>query len=64
MLKANEGCCEECVMGAPIYLPCNAPAVVMVGWPKRREGPYRVCAMCADHNTKNRGAEVVETLAS
>ena len=52
---AKPGCCQECVMGAPFYFPCNKPAVKMIGWPKRGES-YRMCAMCADHNTRNRGA--------
>lgn len=31
----------------------------MVGWANRKEGPYRMCEMCADHNVRNRGAEIL-----
>lgn len=58
-LKAKDHCCEECVMGVPFYAPCNKPAVTMIDWPARGEGPLRMCAMCADHNTRNRGASVL-----
>lgn len=45
--------CEETSMFYP-PLPCSAPAefVVKNSDPK----PYNMCAMCADHNVKNRGA--------
>jgi hypothetical protein len=39
-----------------IYIPCNAPATSMIGWPDRKEGPYRMCMPCAEHSLKNRGA--------
>jgi hypothetical protein len=58
-LKAEPGCCEECAMGAPFYIPCGKPAMHMVGWPYRREGPYRMCRDCAFHNIKNRGATII-----
>lgn len=48
--------CQECVMGAPFYVPCNRPATRLIAWPRRGEGPYRMCDRCAGHNTKNRGA--------
>jgi hypothetical protein len=56
---AKAGCCEEAAIGMPGYFPCNKPAVHMVGWPARKEGPYRMCAMCADHNVRHRGAVIV-----
>lgn len=56
LFKAKPGGCEEAALGIPFYAACNKPAVVMVGWPRRREGPYRMCQECAWHNTKNRGA--------
>lgn len=59
MLKASPTGCEEAAIGFPGYIPCNKPAVSMVGWPKRKEGPYRMCEMCADHNVKNRGATLI-----
>lgn len=43
-------------MGLPFYLPCNAPAVRIVGWRDRGEKDLRMCFGCADHNTRNRGA--------
>jgi len=57
MLKAKPDCCEECAMGAPIYIPCNKPATVIV---KTRDAtPYRMCEHCADHNVRNRGAKII-----
>jgi hypothetical protein len=59
-LKAREHCCEEAAMTSrEFYIPCNAPAVSVVHWPKRGEGPYRMCGPCADHSVRNRGAELV-----
>lgn len=59
-LKAAPGRCEEAsALSGERYIPCNAPAESMVGWPARGEGPYRMCAGCADHNVKNRGATLV-----
>jgi len=56
-LKARQGGCEE---ASPFsregYIPCNAPAVRMISWPDRGEGPYRMCGACADHSVRNRGA--------
>lgn len=60
MLEARPDGCQEAALGmGNAYIPCNQPAVSMVGWPLRREGPYRMCAMCADHNTRNRGATLI-----
>lgn len=63
MLKAGKGRCEE---ASPFsyggYIPCNAPAVVLVQHKGRSEGPYRMCALCASHNVHNRNAEVVREL--
>ncbi|MGY3393455.1 hypothetical protein ACVWW6_006046 [Bradyrhizobium sp. USDA 3311] len=59
-LKAGEHRCEEAsILSREKYIPCNAPAVSMVGWKHREEGPYRMCAMCAAHNVKNRRAEIL-----
>lgn len=56
-LKAAPSRCEEASpLSGERYIPCNAPAESMVGWPSRGEGPYRMCAACADHSVKNRGA--------
>ena len=58
-LKAKPGCCEEAALGLPFYAPCNQPAVSIVGWTGRSDQPIRMCAMCADHNVRNRGGEIV-----
>lgn len=58
-LKATPGCCEESALGLPGYIPCNKPAVSIIRWKGRCDAPIRVCEMCADHNVRNRGAEVV-----
>ena len=56
IIEAKPGCCEEAALGMPLYVPCNKPARYMVGWLHRKEGPYRMCEMCAYHNVRNRGA--------
>lgn len=60
MIEAKPNGCQESNMIIPT-LPCNAPAIRMIGWVDRsgevREGPYRMCAMCADHSLRNRGAK-------
>lgn len=46
------------MLGGGGYLPCNAPATQIVGWPQRPgEADLRMCDMCANHNIRNRGAE-------
>ena len=55
MIKVKPDSCEESNYFYP-ELPCNKPAVRMIGWPDREEGPYRMCEACADHSIKNRGA--------
>lgn len=58
MLKSQPHRCEEQVaMPGGGVLPCNKPAERIIFWTKRKEGPYRMCAMCANHSVKNRGAE-------
>jgi hypothetical protein len=55
-LKAAPGRCEEAsTLSGKKYIPCNAPAVAIVGWKGRSDAPIRMCAMCEDHNIKNRG---------
>lgn len=59
-LKANEHCCEEASLHSrEVYMPCNAPAKLIVGWRGRTDAPIRMCEGCADHNCKNRGGYVV-----
>ena len=59
-LEAGEDRCEEAsILSRTSYIPCNAPAMHMVGWPDRGEGPYRMCATCAHHNVKNRRATLI-----
>lgn len=58
--KAEENCCEEAsILSNEFYIPCNVPAVQIVGWKGRRDKPIRMCEACARHNTKNRGGYVV-----
>ena len=60
-LKANVGCCEEASPHShQSYIPCNAPAVKMIGFAEG-ERPYRMCLPCATHNLKNRGAKDMGT---
>jgi hypothetical protein len=59
-LKAMPGRCEEASpLSHETYVPCNAPAARMVAFMRGGEvleGPFRMCAPCADHNVRNRGA--------
>lgn len=58
MLEASPGCCQEAHPASrEAYIPCNAPATSLIGWPARGEGPYRMCPACAWHSVRNRGAE-------
>lgn len=60
-LKAMPGRCEEASVLSDIsYIPCNAPAVAIVGWHGRSDAPIRMCEQCEWHNIKNRGAYRVE----
>ena len=55
-LVAGPDRCEEAShLSHAFYVPCNAPAARMIGFPSG-EGPYRMCLPCASHNTRNRGA--------
>lgn len=55
-LKAGPDRCEEAsTLSGESYIPCNAPAVAVVGWTGRPDQPIRMCAMCEAHNIKNRG---------
>lgn len=57
-LKAGPGRCEEASPRShSFYIPCDRIAYWMVK--TRDPKPYRMCAACADHNVKNRGAEIV-----
>lgn len=56
-LKAKPGGCEETsMMSASFYIPCDQPAVRLV-FHARDNKTYRMCAMCADHNIRNRGGK-------
>lgn len=60
-LVAHKGCCEEAsVLSHNHYIPCNAPAVVLIDNGDRRQ--YRMCQPCAQHNIHNRGARLVRPL--
>lgn len=50
--------CKEAALGLPFYMPCGKPAVKIVGWKWRQDTPIPMCAMCADHNVRNRGGYV------
>jgi hypothetical protein len=59
-IKANPNCCEEAAMvSSSYYIPCNQPAVNIVGWKGRRDTPIRMCEMCTYHNVRNRGGQVI-----
>lgn len=44
-------------MGMPGYIPCNKPATQII---RAKDGVViAMCDMCADHNTRNRGATLI-----
>lgn len=54
-----EGLCEEASMYSTItYIPCGASADNAV-YHKRDNCTYRMCDPCANHNTRNRGGELI-----
>jgi len=56
-IEAKAGCCEEASpFSGSIYIPCNKLATRRV-YHARDLREYRMCAACADHNIRNRGAE-------
>ena len=61
MLTAKPRCCEEAAL-VPFdaYIPCNKPAVAIVGWKGRRDKPIRMCEQCEWHNVRNRGGYRVQ----
>jgi hypothetical protein len=60
-LKAREHCCEEAsTLSHHFYIPCNRPAVAIVGWKGRSDTPIRMCDQCEWHNVHNRGGYRVE----
>lgn len=62
-LVANPGACEEAsTLSRERYIPCNAPATMLVKHRGRAEGPYRMCEECGTHNIQNRNAEMVKRL--
>jgi hypothetical protein len=56
-LRIPEGakCQEASILSHNFYIPCGAPAVAIVRHDKDRRS-YYMCAPCADHNVRNRGA--------
>lgn len=54
---ANSLCQEASPRSRDTYIPCNAPAIFVV----QGADPcsYTMCAMCADHNVRNRSAHYV-----
>jgi hypothetical protein len=52
--------CEEASsLSSQYYIPCGRPAEWIVHFPRRGNGPFAMCAMCADHNVLNRNAQYV-----
>ena len=55
----KEDGCEEAVFlfpGQKSPFHCNDRPSNWIGWPLRKEGPYRMCEQHASHSVKNRGA--------
>lgn len=56
-------CQETPRMLGNMPLKCGAPAVALVQHRCREEGPYFMCAPCADHNIHNRNGFAVAIAA-
>lgn len=53
--------CEEASPRShQFYIACGRPAEFIVEFERSGEGPYAMCAPCADHNVRNRNARYVE----
>ena len=52
-------CQEASPFSTEKYIPCFGPAIAIVQHIGRSEGPYYMCAGCADHNVRHRHAKVV-----
>ena len=53
--------CEEASpLSVRTFIPCGKPATFLVK--NRDPKPYFMCEACADHNVKNRGATVLESV--
>lgn len=64
-LEAGPGRCQEAsIFSGAKYIPCNAPATVLVDWEPRgrTEAACRMCPPCAEHNVHNRGGRIVREL--
>lgn len=60
-LKAKEHCCEEAsTLSHNTYIPCNQPAINIVGWLGRNDTPIRMCQFCSNHNVNNRGGYIIK----
>ena len=60
-LVAKPHCCEEAsTMSGQFYIPCNKPAINIVGWINRNDKPIRMCQFCSNHNVQNRNGYVVK----
>lgn len=51
-------CQEAAILSKAYYIPCNKPATAIVYHARDGRG-YYMCAMCADHNVRNRYGELV-----
>lgn len=59
---AGKACEETTGMVGETYTRCGAPAVMLVKYRGREEGPYFMCFGCGTHNARNRNAEVLAEL--
>ncbi len=53
---AGSACEEASPLSRETFIPCGSPATAIVTFPAHNEGPYNMCAPCADHNVRNRRA--------
>lgn len=56
-------CTEASQFSVETYIPCCRPAVSVV-WHDRDQRAYPMCAMCTDHNVRNRGGRLIATIVT
>ena len=59
----DKGCEETTGMVGDSYLRCGAPAVALISFDGRSEGPYFMCRFCANHAVHNRRGRAQLVLA-
>mgnify|MGYP001566525523 CR=1 FL=1 len=54
-------CQEASPLSKENYIPCGAVATAII-WHERDGRAYLMCPSCADHNVRNRGAQLLAAI--